>query len=74
MPTQLAGLSVRNGCRFETVERHTLSRATARVPRSRKDPTMANGKCKWCNGTGKHYSVYIKKYVVCDACKGTGKS
>lgn len=29
--------------------------------------------CKWCNGTGKAYSVYVKQYVVCDACKGTGK-
>lgn len=31
-------------------------------------------KCTWCNGTGQGYSVYIKKYVVCDACKGTGRS
>lgn len=31
---------------------------------------MAEKKCKWCNGTGNHYSVYIKQYVVCDACKG----
>lgn len=34
---------------------------------------MAEKKCKWCNGTGNHYSVYIKQYVVCDACKGSGK-
>lgn len=35
---------------------------------------MADQKCKWCNGTGKGYSTAIKQYVVCDACKGSGKA
>lgn len=33
---------------------------------------MAEKKCKWCNGTGKGYSIYIKQYVTCDGCKGKG--
>ncbi len=30
--------------------------------------------CKWCLGTGRAWSVYVKAYVVCDACKGSGKA
>lgn len=30
--------------------------------------------CKWCLGTGHAWSTYIKAYVVCDACKGSGKA
>lgn len=31
--------------------------------------------CKWCLGTGRSWSSYVNKaYVVCDACKGSGKA
>lgn len=30
--------------------------------------------CKWCLDTGRARSSYVKAYVVCDACKGSGKA
>ena len=45
-----------------------MMRAERRLMMAQQKP------CKWCLGTGRAWSVYVKAYVVCDACKGSGKA